>query len=124
MPNRIFRSETGFHPLEAFGSFGAFSKPGMAFWAAYARGSPSAAAAMPIDCINLRRDTRLVVAFKSFFISVLFCGLSQYFKTVNAQLNVVVKEERFNKDCCFTSLIQSAKRTSKSQNRPMKNASV
>src|SRR6185503_12914515 len=86
MPNRIFRSETGFHPLEALASFAAFSKPAMGFCCAYARGSPSAAVATLTDCIKPRRDTRfvgpvtlveatdpehdslLVVAFESVFI--------------------------------------------------------
>src|ERR1044071_3762031 len=60
MPNRIFLSDTGFHPWEAFGSCGAFSKPGMAFSAACARGNPSAAAATLTDCINPRRDNCVV----------------------------------------------------------------
>ena len=60
MPTLIFRSETGFHPLEALAFFGAFSNPGMFFCWAYAPGNPIAAAAMLIDCINPRRDTRFV----------------------------------------------------------------
>ena len=49
MPTRILRSETGFHPLEAFGSVAAFSKPGMGFSAAWADAfSPSAAAPRPM----------------------------------------------------------------------------
>src|ERR1051325_5205118 len=68
MPTRIFRSEMGFQPFEAFGSSGAFSKPGIAFCCAYAPDTPSAAAATLADCRNERRD-KLVVAFESFFIS-------------------------------------------------------
>src|SRR5262245_51167597 len=114
MPNRIFRSETGFHPLEAFGFCAAFSKPGMAFCCAYIWGDPSTAATMLADCMNLRRDTSFVepaslveatgpeydsllfVAFESVFIfQFRFCSSSQYSKTVHLPHSAVADEKQF-----------------------------